>query len=106
LPTRPIKLPKRIPYHIAMEMLFTGRWIEAEEAASLGFVNHVLPAADLMSEARKMAELLASGPPLVYAAIKEVVREAEDDEIPGHHEPHHQEPVRNRRTPLSIGRST
>jgi crotonobetainyl-CoA hydratase len=30
-----------------------------------------------MSEARKMAELLASGPPLVFAAIKEVVREAE-----------------------------
>ena len=33
---------------------------------------------DLMSEARKLAHLLASGPPLVYAAIKEVVREAED----------------------------
>jgi crotonobetainyl-CoA hydratase len=41
-----IKLPKRIPYHIAMEMLLTGRWIEVEEAARWGFVNHVLPAAD------------------------------------------------------------
>ncbi|MGB1034407.1 MAG: enoyl-CoA hydratase-related protein, partial [Primorskyibacter sp.] len=39
---------------------------------------HVYPAADLMAEARKLADLLASGPPLVYAAIKEVVREAED----------------------------
>jgi crotonobetainyl-CoA hydratase len=73
-----IKLPKRIPYHIAMEMLLTGRWFDAEEAARWGIVNHIYPAADLMAEARKLADLLASGPPLVYAAIKEVVREAED----------------------------
>ena len=73
-----IKLPKRIPYHIAMDMLFTGRWLSAEEAARWGLINHIYPAQDLMTEARKLAELLASGPPLVYAAIKEVVREAED----------------------------
>ena len=73
-----IKLPKRIPYHIAMDMLFTGRWLNAEEAARWGLINHIYPAQDLMVEAHKLAELLASGPPLVYAAIKEVVREAED----------------------------
>lgn len=73
-----IKLPKRIPYHIAMEMLFTGRWIDAEEAARWGLINRIIPATDLMDQAREMADLLASGPPLVYAAIKEVVREAED----------------------------
>ncbi len=73
-----IKLPKRIPYHIAMEMLLTGRWLDAEEAARWGMINRVHSSADLMPEAQKMAELLASGPPLVYAAIKEVVREAED----------------------------
>ena len=73
-----IKLPKRIPYHIAMDMLFTGRWLGAEEAARWGLINHIYPAQDLMTEAHKLAELLASGPPLVYAAIKEVVREAED----------------------------
>jgi crotonobetainyl-CoA hydratase len=73
-----IKLPKRIPYHIAMEMLFTGRWLDAEEAARWGMINHVYAPEKLMNEARKMAQVLASGPPLVYAAIKEVVREAED----------------------------
>lgn len=73
-----IKLPKRIPYHIAMEMLFTGRWLEAEEAARWGLINHIHPAASLMDEAWKLAETLAAGPPLVYAAIKEIVREAED----------------------------
>ncbi|MFY0622187.1 MAG: crotonobetainyl-CoA hydratase [Pelagimonas sp.] len=73
-----IKLPKRIPYHIAMEMLLTGRWIEAEEAARWGMINQIHPKDDLLARAREMADLLASGPPLVYAAIKEVVREAED----------------------------
>ena len=73
-----VKLPKRIPYHIAMEMLLTGRWIDAEEAARWGIVNHLYPASELMEKAREMADLVASGPPLVYAAIKEIVREAED----------------------------
>ena len=73
-----LKLPKRIPYHIAMEMLFTGRWLDSEEAARWGMINKVLSSKDLLPKARELAELLASGPPLVYAAIKEVVREAED----------------------------
>lgn len=73
-----IKLPKRIPYHIAMEMLLTGRWLDAQEAHKWGFVNHVVPADQLHHKAWEMARLLAAGPPLVYAAIKEVVREAEN----------------------------
>lgn len=73
-----VKLPKRIPYHIAMEMLFTGRWIDAEEAHRWGMVNHIYPAGELLEKAHEMAATLASGPPLVYAAIKEIVREAED----------------------------
>ena len=73
-----VKLPKRIPYHVAMEMLLTGRWIDAEEAARWGLVNQVHPRAELLDKAREMADLLAVGPPLVQAAIKEIVREAED----------------------------
>jgi len=73
-----IKLPKRIPYHSAMEMLLTGRWFDVEEAARWGIVNRIVPSATLMEEAWAMARLIASGPPLVYAAIKEIVREAED----------------------------
>lgn len=72
-----IKLPKRIPYHIAMELLITGRWLDAEEAARWGLVNHIHPADQLMEEARAMADTIAAGPPLVHAAIKEIVREAE-----------------------------
>ena len=72
-----IKLPKRIPYHIAMELLLTGRWMDAAEAAHWGLINRVLPADELMEAARAMADELAAGPPLVFAAIKEIVREAE-----------------------------
>ena len=73
-----IKMPKRIPYHIAMEMLLTGRWLDVDEALRWGFVNRAMPGDQLMDAARGLAARLASGPPLVYAAIKEIVREAED----------------------------
>ena len=76
-----VKLPKRIPYHIAMELLLTGRWFDTDEALNWGLINHVHPADDLMAQAWDMARLLASGPPLVYAAIKEVVRDAEDSKF-------------------------
>jgi len=49
--------------------------MEADEAKQWGLVNEVVPAEKLMDRAREVATLLASGPPLVFAAIKEVVRE-------------------------------
>lgn len=70
-----VKLPRRIPYHVAMELLFTGRWMDAEEAKHWGLVNEIVPKKQLMTRAREVADLLAGGPPLVYAAIKEVDRE-------------------------------
>lgn len=76
-----IKLPKRIPYHIAMELLLTGRWFDTTEALGWGLINHTHRANDLMAQAWDMARVLASGPPLVYAAIKDVVRDAEDSKF-------------------------
>lgn len=72
-----IKLPKRIPYHVAMDLLLTGRWFDAEEALRWGLLKEITTPDDLLPKAWDLARLLASGPPLVYAAIKEVVREAE-----------------------------
>jgi crotonobetainyl-CoA hydratase len=73
-----VKLPKRIPYHIAMELLITGRWLDVEEAERWGMINQIHPAEDLLDRARALADEIAAGPPLVMAAIKEIVREAED----------------------------
>lgn len=72
-----IKLPKRIPYHVAMDLLLTGRWFDAEEALRWGLLREITTPADLLSKAWELARLLEAGPPLVYAAIKEIVREAE-----------------------------
>ena len=72
-----IRLPKRIPYHVAMDLLLTGRWFDAEEALRWGLLKEITAPGDLLGKAWDLARLLESGPPLVYAAIKEVVREAE-----------------------------
>lgn len=70
-----IKLPRRIPYHVAMDLLLTGRRIDVHEAKHWGLVNEIVPAGQLMSRAREIAQQLADGPPLVFAAIKEIIRE-------------------------------
>jgi crotonobetainyl-CoA hydratase len=76
-----VKLPKRIPYHVAMDMLLTGRWMEADEAHRWGLVKEVLPADKLIDRAWEISRLLANGPPLVFAAIKEVARAAESEDF-------------------------
>jgi crotonobetainyl-CoA hydratase len=72
-----IKLPRRIPYHLALDLLLTGRWMDAEEAHRVGLVRDVVPAPQLLAHARDLAAVLAAGPPLVFAAIKETLRETE-----------------------------
>ena len=87
-----IKLPKRMPYHVAMELLLTGRWMPAEEAARWGVVNEVLPdEAAVRARAWETARLLAAGPPLVFAAIKETARVAESLAVPGGPRPGHEQ---------------
>jgi len=73
-----VRLPKRIPYHVAMDLLLTGRWFDAEEARHWGLVKEVCAPDALLPKVWELARLLEAGPPLVYAAIKEIVREAED----------------------------
>ena len=73
-----VKLPKRIPYHVAMDMLFTGRWMDAAEAHRWGLVNELLADSNALTDrVWEVARRLENGPPLVFAAIKEVAREAE-----------------------------
>ena len=72
-----IKLRRRIPYHVAVEFLMTGRWMDAAEAKHWGLVNHVVPADQVMTKAREIAALLSGGPPLLYPAIKDILRRTE-----------------------------
>ncbi len=71
------RLPRRIPYNIAMEMLLLGRRMKAQEAAHYGLVNKVVPHADLMESARAWADQLAKAAPLALQTVKEVLRHIE-----------------------------
>ena len=72
-----IKLRRRIPYHVAVEFLMTGRWMDATEAKHWGLANHVVPKGAAMAEAREIAQQLADGPPLLFPAIKQLLRHTE-----------------------------
>jgi crotonobetainyl-CoA hydratase len=68
-----IRLPRRIPYHVAIEMMLTGRRMPATEAHRWGIVNRVVAKSDLLAEANALADEIASKAPLAVAATKEIV---------------------------------
>ena len=72
-----IKLRRRIPYHVAVEFLLTGRWMEAAEAKHWGLANHVVAKGEGITKAREIARQLADGPPLLFPAIKQLLRHTE-----------------------------
>jgi enoyl-CoA hydratase len=72
------RLPRRIGVARAMELILTGDVIGADEALRLGLVNKVVPAAELMNEARKCAEKIASKGPLAVAASRTAVRQSQE----------------------------
>ncbi|HTD10447.1 MAG TPA: enoyl-CoA hydratase-related protein [Steroidobacteraceae bacterium] len=72
-----IKLRRRIPYHVAVEFLMTGRWMDAEEARHWGLANHVVAKGQGLAKAREIAQQLIEGPPLLFPAIKQLLRHTE-----------------------------
>jgi crotonobetainyl-CoA hydratase len=71
------RLPRRLPYNIAMEMFLLGRRLTAREAAGFGLVNKVVPHGELMAAARTWAGQLAKAAPLALQTVKEVLRTIE-----------------------------
>lgn len=67
------RLPRLLGICKAKELLFTGDRITAQEACQLGLINKVVPGDQLMAEARKMAEKIASKPPLALKMAKYLV---------------------------------
>ncbi len=57
----------------ALEIILTGKIYDAQEAYRIGFVNHVVPAKDLMGKATQIAELIAANAPLATRAAKQAV---------------------------------
>jgi enoyl-CoA hydratase/carnithine racemase len=67
-----IRLPERIGWERAMELLLTGERIDARRALEIGLAGRVVPAADLMTEARRLADRLLAAAPLAVRATKEM----------------------------------
>ncbi len=71
-------LPKLLPRQKALEILMTGRQFSAHELASFGLINEVVPADQLMEQARAFAQVLLRAAPLSLAAVKEAVNLTEN----------------------------
>jgi enoyl-CoA hydratase/carnithine racemase len=67
-----IRLPERIGWERAMELLLTGERIDARRALEIGLAGRVVPAADLMTEAHRLADRLLAAAPLAVRATKEM----------------------------------
>ena len=71
-----LRLPQRIPYHLAMELALTGDFVDAERAAAVGLVNRVVEPGAAVDGALELAAAIAANGPLALAASKRILVEA------------------------------
>jgi enoyl-CoA hydratase len=72
------RLPRRIPYHLAMELALTGDPIDAERGHQLGLVNRLAEPGEALDVALELAAAIVKNGPLALIASKEIVRNAPD----------------------------
>jgi len=75
-------LPRLVGLARAMELAWTSRRVNADEAAQIGLVNRVVPADALMSEAKALAEDLANGPAFAIGAVKRALLASSESSLP------------------------
>jgi enoyl-CoA hydratase/carnithine racemase len=73
-----MRLARRLPYHLALELLLTGEPMAASRAHGLGLVNRLAPSGGVLEAARGLAALVARGAPLALAATKQIAVESQD----------------------------
>jgi enoyl-CoA hydratase len=72
-----VRLPRQIPYTLAVELLLTGRAIKAPEAREIGLIGHVVPDGEALAKAHEIADLICANGPLAVQAILKTVRDSE-----------------------------
>ena len=73
-----LRLPSRVPYHLAMEIALTGEHFSAARLADAGLVSKLVPAGEALSAAKELAARVAQNAPLALAASKRVIVESSD----------------------------
>src|SRR5690349_5707679 len=72
-----VRLPRQIPYTVAVDLLLTGRHIKAPEAKELGLIGHVVPDGQALDKAREIADLICANGPLAVQAVLRTIRDSE-----------------------------
>ncbi|MUL76015.1 crotonase/enoyl-CoA hydratase family protein [Mycobacterium sp. CBMA226] len=72
-----IRLPQRLPYHVAMKVLLTGEPITAVEAHRYGLLSQMTATGDALAVAQDLAQRIAVNAPLALARVKQVVRDTQ-----------------------------
>jgi len=72
------RLVRAVGKYRAMEMILTGKPVSAEDAQRMGLVNTVVPPESLLNEAKRVANEIASKPPIAIRAVKEAILRAQD----------------------------
>jgi len=72
------RLPRLVGQGIAMEMILTGEFIDAQEAYRIGLVNKVVPPDELMEKTMELAKKIAKRPPLAVQYAKEAVNSSQE----------------------------
>src|SRR5215469_8836677 len=73
-----LRLPRRIPYHLAMEIALSGEHFPAARLHQAGLVNLLAPAGQALSAAKELASRVGLGGPLALTATKRVIAESAD----------------------------
>jgi enoyl-CoA hydratase len=73
-----VRLPRQLPYRIALELALTGDMFPAKRAYEYGLVNRITATGGALDEARKLAQTIAANGPLSVAASKRVMVESQD----------------------------
>lgn len=73
-----LRLPSRVPYHLAMEVALTGGHFPAARLHQAGLINRLVPAGEALDVARSLAAELARNAPLALAATKRIIVESAD----------------------------
>lgn len=72
-----VRLPRQIPYTVAMDLLLTGRHMSAPEAKEVGLIGYVVPDGEALAKAHEIADLICANGPLAVQAILKTVRDSE-----------------------------
>ncbi|GAA1787499.1 crotonase/enoyl-CoA hydratase family protein [Pseudarthrobacter sulfonivorans] len=71
-----LRLPNRLPYHLAMELALTGKTLSAADAARLGLVNRLVQNGDALATATELAREIADNGPLAVATTKQILQDS------------------------------